>query len=149
MRPEYIDAVDAVRNGNSLWLPFLPAILIWYATIRWKHGVIMFFIAWGCSWFLLVQHSNAIQAAKDTQKQTEEEFEDWSSDTWNTFASVTAVPYSLIYCLLHAAVACTVIGAGRGTFRLPHRRPVSGGKSDHESYHSTLVREYDDNRETK
>lgn len=110
MRPEYIDAVNAVRQGYSLWLPFLPALLIWYAAIRWKRGFLLFFIAWAGSWLLLVNHSNAIQSAKERYKQTAEELTDWSSDTWNSFAPITAVPYTLVYCLGNAALAYTIIG---------------------------------------
>lgn len=110
MRPEYVDAVDAVRWGWSLWVVFvIPAGLIWLSAL-WPKGSCLisasgFAVAVVACWILLVFHSNHIQATKERLRVTEAEQRDWASDTWNTFAGVTAVPYSLIYCSLNALLA--------------------------------------------
>lgn len=59
-------------------------------------------------------HGNRIQGAKERQMQTDAEMEDWSSDTWHSFAPITAMPVALVYCSLN------LLGAGvvRGTIAL-------------------------------
>jgi len=148
MRPEYITAVDAVRQGYGLWLPLLPALLIWYAAIRWKRGFLLFFVAWASCWFLLVNHSNAIQSAKERYAQTAEEWSDWSSDTWNSFAPVTAIPYTLVYCLANAAIAYAIFGAARLAIRFFRQREEQTKEPDYESYRASLVRAYNDQRDS-
>lgn len=114
MRPEYVEAVDSVRWGWSFWLMVVvPAGLIWLSALQAKEGCFFSAAGFGAAlvacWFLMVFHTNHIQATKERLMVTEAEGDDFASDTWNTFAPFTAVPYSIVYCSLNALLAYGVI----------------------------------------
>lgn len=86
-------------------------------------------------------HSNHIQSTKVRLAQTAAESADVTSDTWNVFAGVTAIPCSVIYCLVHACVAYPVLGVLR--FILANLRPASDNVGDdYATYRRSLVEQY-------
>lgn len=115
MRPEYIEAVNAVRTGWSYWIIWiLPACLIWLPMLIRPFRPHRYRIAIVCGGFVLANylflhcvtsHAQRIQSAKHANMQTEEERRDWSSDTWRVFAPIAAIPWSLAYCTINLAAA--------------------------------------------
>ena len=140
MRPEYTQAVDAVRWGWSLWLVFLlPAGILWGATF-WRPiamranrlavgcGALLFAV--GVFWFLVLWHGERIQWTKERNMETDAEQRDWTSDTWHQFAPITAIPAAVIYCVINLAVAqsirvlCEWIGRRRAHASEPAALPM-------------------------
>jgi hypothetical protein len=113
MRPEYIDAVNAVRWGWSLWAVFVvPATLLWTTAFFRRRLLAVraasFFAACFLFWAIVIFHVNHIQNTKYNHMQTVAEEEDWSRDTWKVFAPITAIPYAIVYCTINAALAYLV-----------------------------------------
>jgi hypothetical protein len=115
MRPEYEQAVNAVRWGWSLWIVFaIPSAIIWgasFSSLIWTQkrsfgiGCATFAIACFVFWLATILHGGHIQDTKKRLMQTEEERRDWSTDTWRVMAPFTAVPVAVVYCALNSAVA--------------------------------------------
>jgi hypothetical protein len=110
VRSEYVDAVNAVRWGWSLWLALLaPAVLIWSHALSRRRScaasISRFLVAVIAFYELGVIHSNRIQTAKLAYMQTDAEQQDWGTDTWHVYAPVFLVPYGLVYCSLHTSAA--------------------------------------------
>ena len=131
MRPEYVEAVNAVRWGFTLWIVFIvPTLLIGglfvvtpisRAQPQWTHLLVIFAAAVFTSWLLTLLHVEYLQATKFANAQTTAEQEDWASDTWRVFAPVTSIPYTVGFCslvFLTAWVARLIIV---GLARLKHR----------------------------
>lgn len=123
MRQEYVDAVNAVRWGWSLWaIAVVPALLIWGTAFvrrrRWGVRAACFVVACVLFWGLAVFHANHIQYAKHANMWTVAEQMDWTSDTWRVFAPITAIPWALAFCLINAVVAYPIaelcFGGGSG-----------------------------------
>lgn len=115
MRPEYIDAVNAVRTGWSFWIIWiLPACVIWFSMLlrpfrphRYRVMIICgaFVLASFLFWYCYASYAERIQSAKEANMQTEAERQDWTADTWRVFAPISAIPWSLAYCTINLAVA--------------------------------------------
>ena len=115
MRPEYIDAVDAVRFGWSLWLTLLlPAAIIWYAVLARPFPKVEDRAAIGCGgvavgcilfWSLFLVHVERVQSAKEFHMQTETEQRDFGADVGVTFAPATAILAAAIYCMINLVAA--------------------------------------------
>jgi hypothetical protein len=115
MRPEYIEAVNAVRTGWSFWIIWiLPACVIWFSMLVRPlrphcYGIVIicgaFVLAIFLFWYFAVSHAERIQSAKEANMQTEAERQDWASDTWRVFAPLFAIPYSLVYCTINLITA--------------------------------------------
>ncbi len=116
MRPEYIEAVDAVRWGWSFWATFgLPLLIIW-STVLFRpvpplpkrHIIIASGFSAGCIlfWVLTLTHLELVQHAKSVHMQTNEERRDFSGD--NPFAPLAAIPVSGIYCFINLVAASFV-----------------------------------------
>lgn len=115
MRPEYIEAVNAVRTGWSFWIIWiLPACVIWLSMLlrpfrphRYRIIILCgtFILANILFWYYAVSHTERIQSAKYANMQTEAEKQDWSADTWRVFAPIIAIPWSLAYCTINLAAA--------------------------------------------
>lgn len=115
MRPEYIEAVNAVCNGCSHWIIYiLPTCLIWFSMLfrpfrPYRHRIALVFGVFVLScflyWYCVIFHANHIQAAKQANMQTQEEIQDWTADTWRVFAPIFAIPASLKYCTINLAAA--------------------------------------------
>jgi hypothetical protein len=56
---------------------------------------------------------------------TDAELDDWASDTWHSFAPITAVPVSVVYCALNLALAAFVRGVWHLIARLLGRRSIT------------------------
>jgi len=131
LRPEYIEAIDAVRWGWSFWIAFwLPAAIIWLATFsrpipeaenRVAVGCGFFALACFLCWIFIVMHGNLIQSAKERHMETQAEMDDFTTDTWHLNASVTAVPIAVIYCGLNLAFAAVVRNVLQWTARCVRR----------------------------
>lgn len=116
--PEYIDAVDAVRWGWTLWIAYLfPAGIVRGAILahpfpavknRFAVGSGAFALACCLLWFLVIMHGNGIQSTKELNMTMDAEVNDWASDTWHSFAPFTVIPASVIYCSVNLAVAALV-----------------------------------------
>jgi hypothetical protein len=127
MRPEYIEAVDAVRWGWSLWATFLvPTAIIWFGTIRCRQGSsrwLFYLAAVVAFWAFGVFHANSLQHAKFANMQTDAESDDWSADTWKVFAPISAAVYAAVYCALNVVAAMLVVVPAR--WWLQRRRRMS------------------------
>ena len=124
MRPEYLDAVDAVRWGWSYWLALaVPAGLIWFSAYRQRAGCILFVAACLVGWCLSFYHIEHLWDTKGQLAQTEAEREDFTSDVSRVFAPVNLVPYVLRYCCLHAAVSQVVFYGYRRVTRKRRSAP--------------------------
>ena len=120
MRPEYIEAVDAVSTGWSYWLVFiLPACVIWFSMLfrpfrsyRYQALLVCAAFAFACILFLVgvCFHGDRIQSAKKANMQTASEKLDWTGDTGRVFAPIIAIPQSFVYCIVNLVSA--------GVFRL-------------------------------
>jgi hypothetical protein len=120
MRPEYIEAVDAVSTGWSYWLVFiLPACVIWFSMLfrpfrsyRYQKLLVCSVFVLACILYVVgvCFHVNRIQAAKAENMQTESEQQDWWGDTGRVFAPIIAIPHSFVYCIVNLVSA--------GVFRL-------------------------------
>lgn len=128
MRPEYIEAIDAVRWGWSLRICFaVPTLIIWLGilfsnpTLNKRQIVIqlgVFLFACLSQWALIVFHANHIQSTKYQWMQTPEEEADWASDLWNVLAPFTSIPIVIVYCTANLVAA----GFLRGTWSWLARR---------------------------
>lgn len=135
MRPEYVEAVDAVRFGGFLWLIFLlPAAIIWYAVLtrsvpnvggRVVLGYSGFPLACIVFWGLAAFHVNHIQSTKLSHAITDAEFIDYSSDTWATFAPVTVIPVALVFCMVNLIFANLALAIIKWCYRWQARRRAS------------------------
>jgi len=115
MRPEYVQAVDAVRNGWSFWIIWiLPACVIWISMLfrpfrrhRYRIAIVLgaFVLANFLFWYCTVSHAERIQLAKRANMQTAAEQNDWTSDTWRVFAPIFAIQPALAYCTINLAAA--------------------------------------------
>jgi NADH:ubiquinone oxidoreductase subunit 5 (subunit L)/multisubunit Na+/H+ antiporter MnhA subunit len=115
MRPEYIEAIDAVRWGWSLRICFaVPTLIIWLGFLfsnptSSKRQIVIqlgvFLVACLSQWALIVFHANHIQSTKYHWMQTPEEEADWSSDTWRVFAPITSIPFVIVYCTANLVAA--------------------------------------------
>jgi hypothetical protein len=140
LRPEYVDAVDAVRLGWTLWLTLiLPAAIIWTTVLarpltssnrRAAIGCGAFALACFLFWILTITHGNRIQSTKELHMETDAEMDDWASDTWHSLAPFTAVPISVIYCTVHMVGAFIVQGFTRLLMRLVRPKPAFEGAED-------------------
>jgi hypothetical protein len=114
MRPEYEQAVDAVRGGWSYWLIFVvPAILIWFSVIRGRARLKFFIGAWILGGSLWIFHVERLQGTKERLMQTDAEIEDWNSDTGLALGKAYMLPYMLGYCGLHLVASIATVYAFR------------------------------------
>jgi hypothetical protein len=127
MRSEYIEAVDAVRWGWSLWVTFLvPAAIVWIGAIycrrpssRW----LCYLAAVIAFWAFAVFHANHLQQAKEVNAEADAEWADWSSDVWKVFAPISSAVYAVVYCALHVFAAILVIVPTRWCHRRRRMMP--------------------------
>jgi len=120
MRPEYIEAVDAVRTGWSSWIVWiLPVCVVWASVLfrpfrAYRRQKLLVFGAFILANYLYLEgvclHANRIQSAKKQNMQTQAERKDWSSDTWRVFGPIFAIGPSVGWCTLNLISA--------GVFRL-------------------------------
>jgi len=111
MRPEYVEAVDSARWGITFWMMFIiPAATIWIAAFRQRLSKSLFVATCGICWLLIGFHAGHIQDTKKRFAVTDEEIQDFASDTWFLFGSVVALPYIFVY------VTVNFLAAGSSEF---------------------------------
>lgn len=110
MRPEYIDTLNSVRWGPSLWLVFVvPAVIIWYATFKKSHWLRFYVISVTVCWLLCVVQAYRVQSTKERHAVTAAEMQDMTADTWFLFAPFSALLGSIVYITLQATLAYSTL----------------------------------------
>jgi hypothetical protein len=119
MRPEYIEAVEAVRGGWAYWLIYiLPAFVIWSSMfltmlfrslrpLRCQILIICGAFILACYLYLECHkfYINRIWDTKEANMQTEEERLDWSGDVGRVFTLAFAPWTSFCYCTINLILA--------------------------------------------
>jgi uncharacterized membrane protein YozB (DUF420 family) len=109
VRLEYVDAVNAVRNGVTQRLIFIPSILIWIAVVRGRHLFILIAITFATTWWLCCVHARHVQSAKERYAVTEIEIKDRDFDVAYRYAPISALIYTTLLCGTNVSVSVVAV----------------------------------------